>query len=727
MRERSGKVGWLVLAALVLGAGIVMLALHRNPLQPESPPHTTTIAGTPPASAPATHPVQASLAPRDLLGIVRANDPAYPTIRELEVPASYDQAAHLIIPQPSYLCPIGHLWITDHRGRTLTDTLRDLGNGNSHVVTDLVAFVHWQLTDSGKWIASAIRKNPDGGFELVQTSHSTPLPTNRHWLWDRAVAWDDKIVVPTDRGVSVFTVGDPARESFQSLADDAPNLSTPVVLFDAGGIVAWMPWESGKTGSHGAARFADGKWTRLGASQGWPDKILQLIPLRDGSILQLIPNNDGSVDLKMSGIARDTAKVDEKEVQRLVEQLSDPDQANRDAAYEQLTRFGPGIFPLLQRLQENQPPAAQGRIDELLRAKVKLTLGPITLQPGKVSTAARLRDGGVVLYCDGGVSVARGSAERSNLIAPAWLSIRPGYAVQVLPSRMTQDLTPGKQQIFAFKSEWIVGSESQGLRWFVGNYFSPLQNKDEYRFRDFIGIDSHGRWIMATPDKSEMLIVDPNLPDPTPRLPVWLYTERDGPIGWTNTNWPAVKPNGIVVLDATAWRDPTPDEKFYEHEADMPTIAPTTAATTGPATTQEATDLILADKDGTRYYDGSSTIRVKTPDGKEVTWPLPPAACGTGDVWFFHCGEDRFFLFNQPGRVLRLRRTADRIEPFKLEATFTHNIPNVDGNQTWIDRIWLDPAGRLVMACSGHTLAILFPTGQVPPEIKQMMPPERPE
>ena len=66
-----------------------------------------------------------------------------------------------------------------------------------------------------------------------------------------------------------------------------------------------------------------------------------------------------------------------------------------------------------------------------------------------------------------------------------------------------------------------------------------------------------------------------------------------------------------------------------------------------------------------------------------------------------------------------------RREPFVLEATFTRNIPNVDNANTWIDRIWLDPAGRLIIAYNNNVLAILFPTGRVPPEIRQMMPPEK--
>ena len=206
---------------------------------------------------------------------------------------------------------------------------------------------------------------------------------------------------------------------FQSLVDDstpAANLSTPCVLFDMRGVIAWMPWESNKTGSRGAARFVDGKWSTLDDSQGWPDKILQLVPLLDGSILQLIPNDDGSIKLAMSGVARESGNIKEDEIEQLVKQLSDPDQVNRDAAYAQLTRYGPGAFPILQKLQDNQPPSAQSRIAELLKSKITLTLGPITLQSGPVKTAARMRDGGVVLYCDAGVSVVRGSNDQPALV-----------------------------------------------------------------------------------------------------------------------------------------------------------------------------------------------------------------------------------------------------------------------------------------------------------------------
>jgi hypothetical protein len=79
------------------------------------------------------------------------------------------------------------------------------------------------------------------------------------------------------------------------------------------------------------------------------------------------------------------------------------------------------------------------------------------------------------------------------------------------------------------------------------------------------------------------------------------------------------------------------------------------------------------------------------------------------------------FLFNQSGRLLRIRPTPataeDESEPFKLEATFTDNIPNTDTPT----RVWLDPAGRIDFVTDESTLTITFPAGHIPKEISRMM------
>jgi hypothetical protein len=332
----------------------------------------------------------------------------------------------------------------------------------------------------------------------------------------------------------------------------------------------------------------------------------------------------------------------------------------------------------------------------------------------------------VVFYLDAGVTMP-GPEGEPQPTAPAWLSLRPGRAAKLLSEFFPQDLQPGKQTLTTCGDEWIVFDEAQGPRRFMENHYQPMLKKTEKPFTRFIGFDRRGRWVFKPASSSTpTLLIDPTLPDVRPRLPVWVYPVKDGKVGWTAQNWPVIDRGGAWVLIDKGWRPLDKDrEKMITEvpEPPAPATAPattqaTTQATTLPATTQSSEPPILADSDGTKYYDGLQTIRIVSKDGKQETWPLPPTATGGGDVWFFHAGEDRFFLFNEPGRVLRLKRTPEGPEPFRLEATFTRNIPSGDSAA----RIWLDPAGRIVIAHDGNTLTILFPSGQVPSDIAKLMP-----
>jgi hypothetical protein len=80
--------------------------------------------------------------------------------------------------------------------------------------------------------------------------------------------------------------------------------------------------------------------------------------------------------------------------------------------------------------------------------------------------------------------------------------------------------------------------------------------------------------------------------------------------------------------------------------------------------------------------------------------------------------DHHLFLFNQPGKCARLVATPGADEPFKLEAVFTHNLPNTSDPT----RIWLDPSGRICMTYDKNQLLIMFPEGRIPPEIAQKMP-----
>ena len=125
---------------------------------------------------------------------------------------------------------------------------------------------------------------------------------------------------------------------------------------------------------------------------------------------------------------------------------------------------------------------------------------------------------------------------------------------------------------------------------------------------------------------------------------------------------------------------------------------------------------LLVAPDGTRYYGGLTDLRVVTPDGRQTMWTLPDIATGTEPVHLVRTADGRLYLFNQPGRVLRITPTPTAAEPFTVEATFSRNIPATEDPT----RIWLDPAGRIIIA-HGKQLAILFPSGIIPQAIRLKM------
>ena len=253
------------------------------------------------------------------------------------------------------------------------------------------------------------------------------------------------------------------------------------------------------------------------------------------------------------------------------------------------------------------------------------------------------------------------------------------------------------------------------------------------------------------------MILDPTLPDLTPKLPVWLMAIDGGATGWTAGGWPAIKRGGAWALNATGWR-PLDDHK-ESMITKMPrpavpaiapidprihrtttTISPTTSASSATASTastaptsspssassalapatQPTAPPILVDRDGRRWFDGRQSLHVVEPGGKTIDWPLPPTAAGDDafEPVLLRTTGGLLFLFNQPGRVVRIKPTPDAPEPFAVEAVFTHRIPSSDA----IRRIWLDPAGRIVIAYEANRLAILFPTGRIPRVIETMIP-----
>jgi hypothetical protein len=722
--------GLILALAGIVGGAVVAFVLLRDRDSRGAKPVAASQPSTQPATAPATQPTAAAAKPappKTYMDVVFAHYPQFPTTQPLGMPLDLRDGARLIIEDPIYLDPIGHLWITRVDADPTPAVLKRAAKEQVHLTREQVVFVHRWPDERGVWQPQLVCRKPGGGgFELVSLAGRQHIGDDRDYDWTRAFSWNDTFVVPTRGGASVFRPDRRPMELHHELvaADvrDDENLADTQVLLDWRGLLAWIPWDPGKTGSNGAARFIDEKWIALDESAGWPRKIVHLVPLLDGGVLQIVANDDDTNELRLALL--DPPAVDEEAIRALVLQLSDRDPDKRLEAFQQLTRYGQGIWPVLEKLHPNQPPEARIRIEQLLSAKIEPRLGGMKLLPGRTRVLART-GGSALLYNDAGVEV-NDDQDNADVVAPAWIALVPGRPISLAPADLVADLRPDSFHIDIIRGEFIVTDDVHGPRWWLANHFSePLLKKAEMGFDHIVGQDARGRWLFRKDRHgyAPTLIIDPTLPDSTPRLPVWRFPVSAGTAGWTREDWPAIKSGGAWVLGESDWRplDESKEQMISELEEPPPapatTFPPATNAAT-IATTNESDPPIFIDKDGTRYCDGRETLRVRKPDGSTITWPLPDQAVGSGDVWLLRAGHDRLFLFNEPGRVLRIKPTPEGPEPFELEATFTRRIPSVDHYQ----RVWLDPAGRIVIAHEGDTLSILFPTGTIPPAIARKIP-----
>lgn len=813
----------LVLAVVALATGVgLYFALRGRPTTPEVVvPPATAPTTTKPATAPA-EPKPADKPPpppMSYVDVVRANIPGYPATQPLDQPLdTLTEAAHVLVRGPVYLDGRLNLWLTRPDAGPLSAVAGKPQSGGEFVVDEPVVFVHWTANDRGYLAPNVVTPRPDGGFDYVTSAEDRKVIRPTHaFRWDRAKSWYDRIIVPSATGVSVFRFTPEPVESYQDLLDPrgggggpttapaagpatlpttapatrpatGPTTSPvgagpqPQVLYDGNGFLAWLPWEHGRPGGRGVARFVPdwegkdpngGQWVVLDDAAGWPDRILHLVPLIGGNVVQLIA---GDGDIVKVGISTTHAEVVKREeIEALVVKLASASRKDRDEAYAKLTRYGPAVRPILKELLDLLPPEAQSRARELMTEQVQPLLGPMRLNGDKLQLVGRHKDGGAVFYAEAGVQITGPDGDPVTQ-APAWLAVRPGRAVYLLPENLVDDLAPGKGQLIAVEGhddDWVVVSDVRGPRRYIGNALKTMLRKDEAAFTDLYGVDRRGRWLFRRPGRDDQtLVLDPTLPDLVPRLPVWNYTTADE-VGWDKDNWPAVKQFGQANrLLRDHWEAlATPEELLTRPDqippATQPTTQPTTPApstlpaapmtapatvpATGPATapatgpafgagTRPATgpathpmadghadDLgtpLLVGPDGSRYYGGITDLRVVSPSGREVVWSLPDIASGQDPVRLVRTDDGRLFLFNQPGRVLRLNPTPEKSAPFELEATFTRGVPSADD----VARVWVDPAGRIIMA-HGKQLTILFPAGYIPSAIRQMIrnPEDEPE
>lgn len=657
-------------------------------------------------------------------------DPEFPSTQPLAIPGDLSDGARLVVKEHLHLDANRDLWITHPNADATPAVLQRAGSEQLHLTRELVRFVHYWTDSNNRNQLAVIAESSPGNFEWITETSRWPIELSDPPDFQRAASWDGKVIVPGKHGVSILTPRKEIAVTYQRLRE-TPGLT--LFAFDPQGVLAWAPPERGQAGSDGAYRFAGEAWTTLDASRNWPSKILHLIPLLDGSVLVLREDKDGTAGVTLMTLdgaqSQSTSRpveINEARLTELVAKLSDREPAIREQAFAELARYGPGAFAIFEKLKPDQPFAAKLRLDELLRARLEQSLGTLRLEAGKLEAISRFDDGGAVYYAEAGVTIFSENVG-PQLYAPAYISVRPGRAVRLLPEFLVRDFAHPAQKLIAFADEWFITDELQGPRRFIGNHFQKILRKREREYWQLVGIDRRGRWLLTNSDRSSTLVLDPTLPDPSPKLPVWEYPVRKGEIGWTKDNWAAVKKGGAWVLTEKAWR-PMDEEKepFFTDVpgADngtsfSPTTSPATQSSALPttATTQPNTPPILVEKDGTKWFDGADHLIKVSPAGEMIDWELPGVAVGGGSVKLFRVDDRRYLLFNQTARIVSIRETPGGREPFQVEAIFTDRIPDTDTAR----RIWQDPAGRILIAIDDN-LWILFPTGKVPEQLENMMP-----
>ncbi len=772
-------VGGLIAVAVI---ALLVVANRGRPALTDSassPPAPATQRATAPATQPTTAPVVVS----EYIQWVRSLTPALAKAELAAFPGALDTATTLTTTTPVYLDRRGDLWITSPAAPELDEVLRNAPDQQTHLTRERIVFAYWQTDDAGRWHPTVITRDDDG--RLVATSswgehriesatqnslnadtHSTAAPHDMptgagrlpHFDFARAFPYLDGIVAPADQGIAFLRFPQPGSKGpievyFAPLGGDTINQVQAAFIADR--VVAYRPWDvvqragdAAIGGSDGAVLFdaQTGQWNPAPPELGWASRLAHVVPYADGSALLLTRNSDQTLGLTLTAPPSDHP-LDRAAIEALVTQLADLDQNTRDNAYARLAAMGPTSWPVLESLMEAQPPASRQRIARLLSRKLKPSLGIFRPVDQRLFIHTRLADGGIVLYSDTGVWSQ--SADGEELVSPAWLALRPGRRIAVVPPALTANQPAMSLVLGVLGDEWFRGSD----RW-MGNHVTPI-TKAELPFKARpLGIDRRGRWLLVehpptvSPEGklvAHTVIVDPNIIDPTPRLPLWPIVVDGGHVGWTSDGWPILRKGGTWKIGPAGFQpvDPT---KVTTHTADQPgegdPAAPDAAPGAAPGAAPDAAAVapaldapvaappaippepILITSDGARIYLGSDTIRIIRLDAAgaialDRTSTLAPAALPSAQ-WktprLFEATPTRFLLFATPGQISCL--DLDDTGAFSLATVFTRNVPHT----TAPIRLWKDPAGRIVLVYDVNKMLLMFPDGEIPRALRTLVP-----
>ncbi len=691
-------------AVAVVGGGIAFFATRPPKVASTSQPNLNPPAD--PTTIPTSKPSPMPAAPGTLFDLLRRQHPKIAATQPLGVPVEFGDAARFVVDESICIDSAGHLWASHPTAEPTSEVLAAMAKFNSkeqtHIVREPVKLVYW-MNDGERLAPAVFVQSADGAIRVVTAKRTLDLPANRSFRFPGAVLLADHLAIPCDDGISVLQIGQTITERFQPLPSSKDALAQPQVIAGNRGLLAWTPATENSPGS-GVARYLDKTWTMLDEAD-WPRSIVQVSPFLDGTVQQLRLGDDKKIQLAQ--VPLDTPQVDDKRIVQLVGQLDDLSDTVRTKATEELQRIGPSAWPILKKMLPDQLPETQQRINLLLARSDTPALGWMSSVDGKLKVMARFDKAGILLFGEAGVTIPQEEGDPAT-IAPAWICVRPDHSPELLPALLTEDFRPNVERLLLIEGDWYRTDAQVGPRRYIGNALLPMLRKSEKKFSLPIGSDRRGRWLFRQPGKeSPVLLVDPTIADTTPRLPAWTIGRKAESVGWSKAGYPAIKRGGAWELRETGWA--TLEEKTN------PMLKSETATATATTLPTDPGPLLLTGNDGARYFGGKQSLDVFTPDGQRRSVSFPASAAGGDPVTLIESPEGKLFLFNQPGRVLRLSPTKGETEPFKIDATFSRSIPNGAA-----DRIWLDPAGRICMSADG-VIVVLFPTGVIPHEIAVKM------
>lgn len=715
---------WLltILLPLVL-VGTLAFVLVRIAQTPRQLP--TPLTST--APSPTTSPAAAAVAKPNLAAqptIQSYTDllhtlPGFAEAAPLPTHLPLNQATRIPLPFPAYLCPRGDLWISHPQAPSLASQLDTLpGNQPTHLCREQVAYICYPRSTRAVRPLPIIRES-SGQYTLLRSARATVPLDRRDYHFDSAVLIDNRLVIPCDQGIATLTLPTPGESSTTPAFTQSYHQLTlfpsaiPSIVTTASGFLAYIPATTPDAPASSLLRYANGTFSTHFPNDGFKGPFLQLVPFADGSILQLRPGDNGIIQYALAPL--DTAPIDESAVREQVSRLNDEDAAIRDEAEQQLATLGPAAAPLLTRLLTSQPPEAQTRIQQLLGTATHPALGRFLICNDKLRPIWRLSDGGTVYLAEDGVLPLTSATQPPRFPEPAWVVIRPGYPISILPPALARHLAVGAVTLQAWGDDYFVADATDGIRLFFGQELLPIAPTAETTYRRLIGVDRTGRILLARPNPApktapDFLLIDPYLTNPAPTLQVWTISVPEGSIGWDREGWPVVKRSQAWTLKEDHW-EVLAGDLFSPKPASPATPAPAGNAAPPQAPFTDAGAL----PDGTGVLLNATTLRLRRPGGQIIDQPRPESLATPDAAAIVH--RDRLYLVHHDGRVARLRISPAHPHPFTIEATFTDNLPVTNH----IDRLWVDPAGRLC-AIDGTQLLILFPDGKIPPAMLDLIP-----